>query len=110
MSEDASNRCPIVSVIMPVHNQERELQQTLESIEAQTLKSFELICVDDGSTDGSVSIERAFKDADPRMRLFLREHKGAANARDFGLGQVQKGVSSLGFFSAASGGTHADVV
>ena len=74
---------------MPVYNQERVLQQTLQSIAAQTLQSFELICVDDGSTDGSVRIECAFRDADSRMRLFLREHEGAASARNFGLGQAR---------------------
>lgn len=72
---------PLISVVMPVHNQERVLRETLESVLAQSLRNFELICVDDGSTDSSVAIEREFADRDFRIRLFLRAAEGAARAK-----------------------------
>ena len=47
---------PKISVIIPVYNAEKYLNKTLESILKQSLKDIEVICVDDGSTDGSVEI------------------------------------------------------
>jgi glycosyltransferase involved in cell wall biosynthesis len=58
---------PIVTVLLPVYNGERYLREAVESILAQTLESFELLIVDDGSTDGTEAICRSF--ADPRIRV-----------------------------------------
>ena len=80
---------PLVSVVMPVRDQERVLCQTLESVLAQSLENFELVLVDDGSADGSPGIEREFADRDPRVRLFPREAQGAGPARNFGLGRAR---------------------
>ena len=51
---------PKISVIIPVYNAEKYLNKTLESILKQSLKDIEVICVDDGSTDGSVEIIQSF--------------------------------------------------
>ncbi len=63
------------SVVVPVLNEEKTLSETLKSIRSQTLKDFELIVVDNGSTDGSVEIAREYAD----MVLF-EEKKGSINA------------------------------
>ena len=76
---------PLVSVIMPVYNGEKYLAEAIESILAQTFTDFELLIVDDGSTDGSAEIIRSFEAQDRRIRFFqLESNQGAANARNVG--------------------------
>jgi len=62
---------PLLSVLMPVYNAEKFLLEAVESILNQTFKDFELVIVDDGSTDSSVDIVRSF--SDPRIRLYKNE-------------------------------------
>ena len=77
---------PLVSVIMPVYNGEKFLAEAIESILAQTFTDFELIIVDDGSTDGSVAIIRDCEKRDIRVRsLRFERNMGAAQARNRGL-------------------------
>jgi SAM-dependent methyltransferase len=59
-----------VSVFIPVFNGEKLLAQTLDSVLAQTLADFEVICIDDQSTDGSLAILRAYAEKDARIRLY----------------------------------------
>ena len=74
---------PLVTVVMPVWNDERYLASSLESILRQTFDRFEIIVVDDGSTDGSVEILRNFKD--PRIKVTSQENQGPAAARTNGV-------------------------
>jgi glycosyltransferase involved in cell wall biosynthesis len=67
---------PLVSVAMPVRNAERFLEEAIESVLCQTLRDFELLVIDDGSTDGSLGILRRYEAADPRVRLGSRENRG----------------------------------
>ena len=60
---------PKVSVILPVYNEEPFLRQCLDSIINQTLKDIEIICVDDGSTDNSLSILREYERIDKRIKV-----------------------------------------
>ena len=64
-------RNPKVTILMPVYNGERHLREAIDSILNQTLSDFELLMVDDGSTDQSVEIIESF--ADPRIRLVHNE-------------------------------------
>ncbi len=64
---------PAVSVQLPVYNKARYLRECLDSITAQTFTDFEVICVDDASTDGSWDILREYAARDPRFRLFRHE-------------------------------------
>lgn len=64
---------PIVSVVLPVYNGERYLHKAIESILSQTYRDFELLIIDDGSTDDSQRIISGF--ADPRIRLLVNEHR-----------------------------------
>ena len=75
-----------VSVIVPVFNAAPYLRRCLDSLLAQTLKEVEIICVDDGSTDGSGDILDAFAGRDARLRVVHRPHAGAGAARNAGLG------------------------
>jgi len=65
-----------VSVLMPVFNGEKYLGVAVESILAQTYPDFELVILDDGSTDGSLRMLRQFHRRDPRIRIISREHRG----------------------------------
>ena len=74
-----------VSVIMPVYNADDYITQAIETILTQTLTDFELICVDDGSTDKSVEIIRSFAKKDERIKLIEMSHIGVSTARNKGL-------------------------
>ena len=67
---------PAVSVVMAVYNSERYLSEAVRSILGQTLGDFELIALDDGSTDGSLKILNDFARQDPRVRVVTRPNKG----------------------------------
>lgn len=74
-----------VSVVLPVWNGVRFLAEAVESILLQTLDSFELIIVDDGSTDSTLKIANAFASRDPRVQVILLEHCGIAEALNAGI-------------------------
>ena len=76
---------PKVSVIIPVYNTEQYLRQCLDSVVNQTLREIEIICVDDGSTDGSPSILQEYGKRDGRVLVLRQEQKGAGAARNQGL-------------------------
>jgi glycosyltransferase involved in cell wall biosynthesis len=71
---------PRVSVIMPVHNAGQFLGQAIESILQQSWRDFELICIDDGSEDGSVDVLEATRARDPRVRVLRQNHQGIVAA------------------------------
>ncbi|MBF2003621.1 MAG: glycosyltransferase family 2 protein [Synechococcales cyanobacterium C42_A2020_086] len=73
---------PTVSVLMPVYNSERYVAQAIESILNQTFSDFELLIINDGSTDRSLSILQRYAAQDPRIRLFSRENQGIARTRN----------------------------
>ena len=73
-----------VSVIVPVYNGEKYLEQCLDSICNQTLQEIEIICVDDGSTDSSWDILNRYKDQDDRIQLYRQQNLYAGVARNTG--------------------------
>lgn len=80
---------PIVSIIIPIYQSEGTISRCLHSIQCQTFKDFELILVDDGSTDRSVAICEKFAKEDSRIRLFSKIHSGVADTRQMGLENAQ---------------------
>lgn len=74
---------PLISVVMPVYNIEAYVAEAIESVLAQTLRSFELIIVDDGSTDRSAEICRSYDDI--RIQVVSQKNRGLAGARNTGI-------------------------
>lgn len=81
----ADNSLPLVSVIIPVYNQEKYLEQCMDSVLAQSLKEIEVLCVDDGSTDRSKEILKKYAEQDRRVHILCQENAGAGAARNHGL-------------------------
>ncbi len=75
----------LVSVVVPVYNAAPYLAQALDSLCAQTLTDIEIICVDDGSTDGCLDILKGYRDADARVRILTQNNAGPSRARNAGL-------------------------
>lgn len=71
---------PLFSIIMPVYNTEKYLNEAIESVVNQSFTNWELICVDDGSTDASLDVLRDFEKKDHRIKVFTQENAGTASA------------------------------
>ena len=76
---------PLVSIIVPVYNCQRFLPDCLDSLLAQDLRSFEIICVDDGSSDGSLKILTEYAARYPEIRVISQKNAGVSAARNRGL-------------------------
>lgn len=76
---------PAVSILLPVRNEERHLPAALESLFRQTLNSWELVAVDDGSSDGTAAILREAARRDPRVRVLCPANRGLVAALNAGL-------------------------
>lgn len=76
---------PKVSIIIPTYNVEAYLKECMESVTRQTLKDIEIICINDGSTDGSLQILKEYADKDPRIVLVDKENEGYGVGMNIGL-------------------------
>ena len=81
---------PLVSVIIPVFNAEKHLQECLNTVRNQLLRNIEIICINDGSTDDSLNIVLSNADKDQRITVINQKNCGAAISRNNGL-KVAKG-------------------
>lgn len=79
---------PIISVIIPVYNAEKSLDTCLQSIVEQSVGDLEIICVDDGSTDGSYEKLAGWQQKDDRIKVLRQENKGGGAARNLGLAKA----------------------
>lgn len=73
-----------VSIVVPAHNSERYLAATVRSVLGQTIPDWELVIVDDGSTDSTATLVRSFAEKDQRIRLIEQMNSGMAAARNRG--------------------------
>ena len=76
---------PKVSVIVPIYNTEDYIGETLDSVLNQTLPEVEVVCVNDGSTDGTMDILTAYAKRDPRITLISQANQGQSTARNAAL-------------------------
>lgn len=80
---------PLISVIIPVYNAEAFLKETLYDLQNQTLRNFEMIFVDDGSTDESCALLEACAKEDPRIRIICQNNQFAGVARNNGMAKAR---------------------
>ena len=80
----------MVSIIIPVFNNEKTIGKTLQSVAEQSYSDYEVIVINDGSTDASLEEIRRFTESDPRFSLIDQENKGVSAARNAGLDAAAK--------------------
>lgn len=73
----------MISIVIPLYNKEKQIAHTLQSVFAQTFQDFEIVIVDDGSTDNSVMEVKKFDD--PRVLLIQQSNAGVSAARNRGI-------------------------
>lgn len=86
------NTIPMISVVIPMFNVEKYIEQSIQSVLAQTYHNFELLLVDDGCSDGT--LKRVAQFVDHRIRLIQQKNRGLSGARNTGIG------ASRGFYIA----------
>jgi len=90
MEVQNKNNKPLVSIITPMYNSEHVIAETIESVLEQTYSNWELIIVDDLSTDNSVRVVTKYCATDKRIKLFsLEKNSGAAMARNKGIAEAK---------------------
>lgn len=77
-----------ISVITPAYNEEKNIEQCIDSVISQKLKNIELLIIDDGSTDKTVSIIKSYQTKYTNIKLLQQNHKGAGPARNMGIEQA----------------------
>lgn len=76
---------PLISIIVPIYNSEKTLHRTIDSLLDQTFSDWELLLIDDGSTDSSGEICEDYVNKDKRIRAFHKKNGGTSSARNLGL-------------------------
>lgn len=76
---------PVVSIIIPVYNVCHYIAQCLDSVLCQTYSNYEIIVVDDGSTDNSLTICNAYSRKNPQIKVYRKKNEGVSSARNYGL-------------------------
>lgn len=80
-----------ISIVIPVYNVEKYLEQCLDSVLNQNVSNIEVICVNDGSTDGSRKILEQYKNSDSRIVVIDQENEGLSGARNTGINYAKNG-------------------
>jgi len=80
---------PLISVIIPIYNAQNYLNKCVDSILSQTFTDFEVLLINDGSTDASIDICNNYKGNDSRIKIFNKENGGVSSARNIGIFNAQ---------------------
>ena len=91
---------PTVSIVIPAHNVEDFLSDTVESVLAQSFETWELVIVDDGSTDTTGSIADEYSQSDRRIRVVHQPNGGVSRARNAGLGAIDRDTTAVIFLDS----------
>ena len=84
---------PLISIVIPLYNKERFIKETLDSVFNQSFPDYEIIIVNDGSTDSSVFIVNAIDDQ--RITVLSNQNKGVSYARNFGISKANSDLIAL---------------
>lgn len=84
-----SDAAPLISVLVPIYNVERYLDECLDSLKVQTFRNFEVLCINDGSTDGSREIIQRYCDADKRFKCIDKPNSGYGASMNRGLREAR---------------------
>ena len=76
---------PVFSIVIPIYNAEKYLSKTLDSVQKQDYQSFEVLLIDDGSSDSSADICMQFSSKDNRFHLYQKSNGGVCSARNYGI-------------------------
>ena len=87
---------PFFSVIIPLFNKENEIKSTLESVLSQTFQDFEVIVIDDGSTDNGKKIVEDFNNS--KIKLISTRNNGVSKARNIGIEEAKGDLIASGVF------------
>ena len=75
----------LITIVVPIYNREQYLKRLFDSVLAQTYTNWECICVDDGSTDNSLSICNEYTQADNRFKVLSQKNSGVSATRNKGI-------------------------
>ena len=78
---------PKFSIIIPLYNKEKDIETTINSVLNQTFTNYEVILVDDGSTDNSYKVVSDIEDS--RIQIFKKENQGVSKARNYGVSKAK---------------------
>ena len=76
---------PIVSIVLPIYNAEKYIDKTIQAVEKQTVEGWELLIIDDGSTDSSMQLVTKYTIRNSRIRIFSQPNSGPSSARNLGI-------------------------
>ena len=83
---------PKISIIVPVYNSEKYLGKCIDSVLSQSFCDFELLLIDDGSTDRSQQVCDGYAQKDNRVKVIRKRNGGVSSARNMGLSAVRGGI------------------
>ena len=76
---------PIVSIVLPIYNAEKYIDKTIQAVEKQSVEGWELLIIDDGSTDSSMELVTKYTIRNSRIRIFSQPNSGPSSARNLGI-------------------------
>jgi len=76
---------PIVSIVLPIYNAEKYIDKTIQAVEKQSVEGWELLIIDDGSTDSSMQLVTKYTIINSRIRIFSQPNSGPSSARNLGI-------------------------
>ena len=88
VSNPSKQEKPKVSIVIPIYNHEKYLRECLDSVVNQTMNDIEIICVNDGSTDGSFAILKEYANNDNRLKIVDKKNTGLGPSRNVGLDYI----------------------